>query len=81
MKELFGRFYYDTAVGGSGAAIKCCYDVFGADQMLLSTDSPWGPKGGEIRLESYARIVRECGIPEAEVDKVLGGNAQKLLGI
>ncbi|MDP2727248.1 MAG: amidohydrolase family protein, partial [Dehalococcoidia bacterium] len=81
LEELFGRFYYDTAVGGCGPAIKCCYEVFGADHMLLSTDSPHGPNGGEGRLESYPRIVRECGIPPAAVDKINGGNAQKLLGI
>ncbi|MDP2744598.1 MAG: amidohydrolase family protein [Dehalococcoidia bacterium] len=81
LKELFGRFYYDTAVGGNAAAVKCCYDVFGADRMLLCTDSPHGPKGGEVRLESYPSIVRECGIPKAAVDKILGGNAKKLLKI
>jgi aminocarboxymuconate-semialdehyde decarboxylase len=81
LKELFGRFYYDTAGGSLEAAIKCCYDVFGADQILLATDSPHGPKGGEIALEGYPRRVRECGIPAEAADRINGGNARKLLGI
>ncbi|MDP2744599.1 MAG: amidohydrolase family protein [Dehalococcoidia bacterium] len=81
LKELFGRFYYDTAGGSTEAAIKCCYDIFGADRILLATDAPHGPEGGEPALKDFPRRVRESGIPKAAVDKILGGNAQKLLGI
>jgi predicted TIM-barrel fold metal-dependent hydrolase len=81
LKELFGLFYHDTAGGGSEAAIKCCYDVFGPDRIVMATDSPHGPEGGEPALRDYPRRVRECGIPKAAAEKIISGNAKMLLGI
>lgn len=80
LKEYFGRFYYDTAVGEHGPAIKCCCDTFGADRLLLSTDFPYGA-GGEARLETYPRAVRESGISARDIEKIMSGNARGLLGI
>ncbi len=39
--DYFSLFYYDTAVGGNASAIKCAYDIFGADRIVFATDSPW----------------------------------------
>jgi aminocarboxymuconate-semialdehyde decarboxylase len=80
LKEYFGRFYYDTAVGVHGPGIKCCCDTFGADRVLLSTDFPYG-SGGESRLETYPRTVRESGIPVQDVEKIVSGNARRLMGM
>jgi aminocarboxymuconate-semialdehyde decarboxylase len=62
LKELFGRFYYDTAGGSLEAAIKCCYEVFGADQILFATDSPHGPI--EVVRSVIARSVSDEAMTE-----------------
>ena len=68
-------------MGHHKPAVKLCCETFGADQVLLATDSPHGPKGGEPALENYPRIVRESGISARDAEKVLSGNARRLLGM
>ncbi|MCC8128149.1 MAG: amidohydrolase family protein [Clostridiales bacterium] len=45
----------------------------GADRILFGSDSPWNDQGETIRC------VRESGLDEAQVKKILGENAMKLL--
>ncbi|MFC2060225.1 amidohydrolase family protein [Chloroflexota bacterium] len=79
--DYFSRFYYDTAVGGSASAIRCAYDVFGADQLIFATDAPNGPGKGEIRLATYPNVVRSVGLSEEENKKILEGNIRKVLNL
>ena len=48
---------------------------FGADRVLFGTDSPWDDQGAAL-----ARL-RALPLESAELDAILGGNAQRLLGI
>ena len=48
---------------------------FGADRILFGTDSPWDDQGAAL-----ARL-RALPLETAKLDAILGGNAQKLLGI
>lgn len=77
--DYYSRFYYDTAVGGSAAAIRCAYEVFGADHIILATDAPWGPGTGEIRLQTYPQAIKSLGLSEAENRKILGDNIRGVL--
>ncbi|MHB8566177.1 MAG: amidohydrolase family protein [Nitrososphaerales archaeon] len=77
----FRMFYYDTAVGGSAAAIKCGYDVLGAERIIFGTDYPWGPEGGKKRLELYPEAVREACPSSADQKKIFEENMAKLLKI
>jgi aminocarboxymuconate-semialdehyde decarboxylase len=77
----FSRFYYDTAVGGSAIAIRCAYDVFGADPLIFATDAPWGPGSGEFRLAEYPKVIESLGLPEEDKRKILGENARKMLNL
>jgi aminocarboxymuconate-semialdehyde decarboxylase len=79
--EYFRLFYYDSAVGGSAAAIKCCHEVFGADQIIFATDCPHGPKQGLYRLETYPGLIKSLGLPAADVVKILSGNARRILNL
>ncbi|HBI63977.1 MAG TPA: metal-dependent hydrolase [Clostridiales bacterium] len=47
----------------------------GADRVLFATDSPWSDQAETLHF------VRTAGFSEAELNALLGGNAQKLLGI
>ena len=77
--EYFSRFYYDTAVGGSGPAIRCAYDVFGPDRIVFATDLPWGPGSGEKRLATYPNVITSLGFPEAHTQKIFEGNIRRIL--
>ena len=77
--DYFKRFYYDTAVGGNPAAIKCGLEIFGAERVVFSTDYPWGPKGGRQRLERYPAIMQALRLSKKEKSLILEENARKLL--
>ncbi len=79
--EYFRRFYYDTAIGGSLPAIRCAYEVFGADSIVFATDSPWGPGTGEFRLAEYPKKIKSLGLPEEDEKKIFADNARKILKI
>ena len=79
--DYFSLFYYDTAVGGSAPAIRCAYDVFGADRLVFATDAPYGPKGGEGRLETYPGVVRSLGLSDADNEKIFAGNAKRIFNL
>lgn len=77
--EYFSHFFYDTAVGGSAAAIRCAYEVFGAERLVFATDAPFGPDGGEMRLANYPGVIRSLGLSEDENEKIFSENARKAL--
>ena len=77
--HYFSKFFYDTAVGGSSAAVRCAYDVFGADQLLFASDAPYGPGTGEFRLVDYPAAIGALGMPAEDEQKIMGDNAAKLL--
>lgn len=81
LSEYFSLFYYDTAVGGSAAAIRCAYEVFGADRIVFATDAPWGPGTGEVRLITYPKVIKSLGLSEAENNKIFEANARKILNL
>ena len=75
--DYFSRFYYDTAVGGSAPAMRCAYELFGADQIVFATDYPFGD--GEGRMRSYPLVVESLGLSDEEKVKIFEGNARKIL--
>jgi uncharacterized protein len=77
--DYFSRFFFDTAVGGSASAIRCTYDIFGAGQLIFATDSPFGPKGGEGRLQTYPGVIKSLGLSERENSQIFEGNARRML--
>jgi predicted TIM-barrel fold metal-dependent hydrolase len=79
LADYFSRFYYDTAVGGSASAVRCAYEVLGADKLIFATDAPHGPKHGDSRLETYPGVIKSLGLSELENEKILAGNVRKLL--
>src|SRR5262245_21927641 len=73
------RLYYDTVGHGSPAALLCAWKGFGADQIVAGSDYPV-----LMAWETYKQTfhyIRECGLPEADVDKILNHNAQIVLGL
>ena len=79
--DYFSLFYHDTAVGGSVAATRCAYEVFGASQLVFGTDYPLGAGTGEERLATFPNVIRALGLSEAENEQIFEGNARKILKI
>lgn len=79
--DYFSRFYYDTAVGGNAPAVRCAYEVFGADQLVFATDAPFGPGTGERRLAEYPTVIKSLGLSEADNKKIFEGNARRILNL
>jgi aminocarboxymuconate-semialdehyde decarboxylase len=70
-------FWYDT-VNGNPASLRCTRETLGADHLLFGTDYPFW-RGDAFKL--CVDYVGEAGLPTSEVDHILGGNCQRLLGI
>lgn len=79
--DYFSRFYYDTAVGGSGPAIRCACDVFGVDQVVYATDAPHGPGNGEMRLATYPKVIESLGFSDKDKKKIFEDNPRRLFNL
>lgn len=79
--EAFKKFYYDTAVGGNKYAVRLGYEVFGSKRLVFSTDYPWGPDGGQVRLRNYPKIVQEIDVSKEVQEDILGANIRNILGV
>jgi predicted TIM-barrel fold metal-dependent hydrolase len=81
IKEYWKNFYGDTALDGAVASYPCGYAFFGADRTVFGTDYPFGMESGEDFYRENLAGVRAMKLPEADLKKVLGENARKLLKI
>jgi aminocarboxymuconate-semialdehyde decarboxylase len=72
--EYFQQFYYDT-VNFDPLALKLAVDFAGADHILAGSDYPH--QIGSIPL--MLKAIRSLPIPSADLDKILYGNAAKVL--
>jgi len=70
-------FWYDT-VNGNPSALRCTKETFGADHLLFGTDYPFWR---DDAFKLCADYIGESGLPASEVDRILGGNGQRLLGL
>lgn len=77
--DYLRKFYYDTAVGGSDAAIKCCIDTFGVESVVFATDYPWGPDEGRSRLATYPGKIRNLNLSKGDEDKIFSENVSRIL--
>ena len=67
------RFYFDTVVHDA-SVLRHLVDFAGADRVLLGSDYPF-----DMGSERPAEIVRSLGLPAAQEEQILGGNAGRLM--
>lgn len=79
--DHFRRFYNDSISNGSPEAVRVAMNFFGADRILFGTDFPFGPDNGETWPLDELRTIRTMEMSELDREKILHGNAEKLLGI
>jgi aminocarboxymuconate-semialdehyde decarboxylase len=68
--EFAKRFYYDTCSFYT-PAIMMARDIVGVDRLLFGTDYPFIDRGAEH--------VAALPLPQSELSRILGANAQQLL--
>jgi uncharacterized protein len=71
--EYFKMFYADTAMFGTNTGIKCGLDFFGPDQVVFSTDCPFAP------VRETLQSIDAMDLPTDQLDKIMFGNAAKLM--
>jgi aminocarboxymuconate-semialdehyde decarboxylase len=82
MSEYWSHIYGDTAIsGGFSEAYSCGYAFFGPDRLMYGSDYPFGPEAGEKFVRSILAATRLIHAPEDHLEKILSGNARKLLKI
>jgi len=70
-------FWYDT-VNAHPPALRCTQETVGTDRLLLGSDYPfWRDEAFKLSVD----YVRKAGLSENDESSILGGNAQRLLGI
>jgi uncharacterized protein len=81
LSEYWSNIYGDTATDGTAASFPCGYAFFGPDRMLFGTDYPFANEAGEDFVRANLAGVKALKIAKKEMNKILGGNAQKLLKV
>ena len=70
-------FWYDS-VNGNPWALRCTQEAVGSDRLLLGTDYPfWRDDAFKLCVD----YIGEAGLWAGDVDRILGGNAERLLGL
>jgi uncharacterized protein len=77
--DYYKMLYADTALGGEEAPTKCGHAFFGTSKSLFATDAPFDPERGRALISDTIRSVWALGLPQAETDAILAGNARALL--
>ena len=77
----FRRFYYDTAVGISPAAVRCAIDVLGTERIVFASDVPWGLHSGNNRLEHYPEVIRSLGLSPELTGAIFSENIRRIIRI
>ena len=78
--DSFRRFYVDTA-DHPASTLRCVKDFFGADRMVLGTNYPYGPEEGCLLIKNSLKAIDGLELGAADKEKILGGNAARILGI
>ena len=70
-------FWYDT-VNGNPSSLRCAREMLGADHLLMGTDYPfWRDDAFKLCVD----YVGESELPAGDVHRILGGSAERMLGL
>ena len=78
--DSFRRFYVDTADHPANT-LRCVMDFFGAEQLVFGTNYPYGPEDGCRFIQNSLKAVEDLGLGPESKERILGGNAARILHI
>jgi aminocarboxymuconate-semialdehyde decarboxylase len=78
--DSFRRFYVDTA-DHPASTLRCVKDFFTPDRMVLGTNYPYGPEEGAVLVKNSLKAIEGLNLGSADKEKILGGNAARILGM
>jgi predicted TIM-barrel fold metal-dependent hydrolase len=70
--QALRRFFFETA-SGHPAAIRMTAEIVGSDRLVFGSDYP------SFDMKRAVESVRKSGLPPAEIDQIMEGNARGLL--
>lgn len=73
--------YVDAATQGSVPALELALRVFGPDRVLMASDMPFGPRGGDTFLQVAVESVEEANLPEQVVEAIRWRTAASLCNL
>jgi uncharacterized protein len=77
--EYFRKFFNDSMVNGSAAAMRCGLDFFSAERVMYGTDFPMGSGDGEDWPVEVLDTIRSLGLSPADSGLLLGGNLRRIM--
>lgn len=77
--DYFRKFFNDSMVNGSAAAMRCGLEFFGAERVMYGTDFPMGSNDGEDWPVEVLDTIRSLGLSTADSDLVLGANLHRIM--
>jgi hypothetical protein len=77
----FRKFFNDSMVNGSAAAMCCGLEFFGAERIMYGTDFPMGSNNGEDWPVEVLDTIRSLGLTAADEGLLLGANLHRIMRV
>lgn len=77
--DYFRKFYNDSMVNASAAAMRCGLEFFGPQQIMYGTDFPMGPNDGEDWPVEVLQTLRSLEVADADRESMLSGNLRRIM--
>jgi len=80
--EYFERLYFNMAGREIGMdTLRCTLTNVKPNRLLFGTDWPWNFEGNPQGVKTFIHEIQKLDFPREDIEAMLGGNAEKLLGI
>jgi predicted TIM-barrel fold metal-dependent hydrolase len=80
--DYFNKMYFNLAGHYGGMdSVKCALTAIRPSQLLFGTDFPQDFMEDPMKIKTYIEDIRKLDLDKKSIDLMLGGNAQRLLGL